>query len=95
LRLSEIGKLSYAFDSIAVHDFSDGLIGFYKRFKRYGQGNRIVEELWKTDLKPTLFRPNDRNLINEILAKFQYFGLKIGYRRADRVVRKFGLTKQT
>ena len=39
LRLSEIGSLSYAFDSIAIHDFSDGIIGFYKRFKRYGVGN--------------------------------------------------------
>jgi GT2 family glycosyltransferase len=92
LRLSEIGKLSYAFDSIAIHDFSDGISGFYKRFKRYGKGNRIVQELWKTDLKPTLFRPNERNLTNEILAKLQYFTLKIGYKKADKFLRKNGLT---
>jgi len=88
LRLSEFGKLSYAFDSIAVHDFSDGLIGFYKRFKRYGEGNRIVQELWGTDLNPTLFRPNERNIINEILAKIQYFGLKRGYHESDGKIRK-------
>ena len=95
LRLSQIGNLSYAFDSIAVHDFSDGIIGFYKRFKRYGQGNRLVEELWKTDLRPTLFRPNERNLTNEILAKFQYIGLRIGYSKANKIVQKHGLKQNT
>ena len=92
LRLSKVGKLSYAFDSVAIHDFSDGLIGFYKRFKRYGEGNRIVEELWGTDLNPILFRPNEKNLVNEILAKLQYVSLKIGYTKADKNVRKFGLS---
>jgi glycosyltransferase involved in cell wall biosynthesis len=91
LRLSEIGNLSYAFESIVIHDFSDGIIGFYKRFKRYGEGNRIIEELWNTDLRPTLFRPNERNFANDILAKFQYIGLWIGYRKADKIVRKYGL----
>tara|TARA_B100000963_G_C22498940_1_gene612812 strand:- start:4 stop:933 length:930 start_codon:yes stop_codon:yes gene_type:complete len=91
LRLSKIGNLSYAFDSVAVHDFSDGIIGFYRRFKRYGEGNRIVEELWKTDLKPTLFRPNERSLANEIFAKFQYIGLRIGYKKADKNIKKYGL----
>ncbi|APY06859.1 glycosyl transferase [Winogradskyella sp. J14-2] len=94
LRLSQIGNLSYAFDSIAIHDFSDGFVGFYKRFKRYGQGNRIVEELWNTDLSPTLFRPNERTFANEILAKFQYIGLRIGYRKADKIVRKYGLQQR-
>ena len=31
LRISEIGTLSYAFDSIAIHNFSDGLLGFIKK----------------------------------------------------------------
>ena len=87
LRLSHVGRLSYAFDSIAIHDFSDGIIGFYKRFIRYGQGNRFVEELWKTDLKPKLFRPNQRTLINEILAKLQYLVLGIGYRQASKRIK--------
>ena len=87
LRLSRIGKLSYAFDSIAVHDFSDGILGFYSRFIRYGQGNRFVEQIWKTDLKPRLFRPNERTLINEFYAKFQYFFLRIGYRQASKKIK--------
>lgn len=80
LRLSRLGKLSYAFDSIVIHDFSGGILGFYKRFIRYGKGNRFIEEIWKTDLKSKLFRPNERTLINEILAKLQYLFWKIGYR---------------
>ncbi|WP_299113019.1 glycosyltransferase [uncultured Winogradskyella sp.] len=90
LRLSEIGNLSYAFESIAIHDFSDGIIGFYKRFKRYGIGNRLVQELWQTDLKPTLFRPNERTLANEFFAKFQYFSLIKGYKKEDKRIKKYG-----
>lgn len=91
LRLSEIGNLSYAFDSIAIHNFSDGIIGFYKRFKRYGIGNRIVQEIWKTDLKPTLFRPNEKSIANEFFAKFQYFSLRKGYIKEDKRIKKYGL----
>ena len=90
LRISEIGTLSYAFDSIAIHNFSDGLLGFIKRFNRYGQGNRLVEELWKTDLKPKLFRPNKRSLLNELYAKFQYLILTIGYLKQERKIKKYG-----
>lgn len=91
LRLSEIGDLSYAFDSVAIHDFSDGIIGFYKRFKRYGVGNRIVQELWETDLKPTLFRPNEKSVANELFAKFQYYSLRKGYKKQDKRIKKYGL----
>jgi glycosyltransferase involved in cell wall biosynthesis len=87
LRLSQIGTLSYAFDSILLHDFNDGLIGFYKRFKRYGQGNRIVEALWQTDMRPRLFRPNKRTIINEVFAKLQHLFLLHGYLQADRQIR--------
>jgi len=79
LRLSQIGDLSYAFDAIIKHNFDDGLFGFYKRFKRYGKGNKIVEKLYNTDLSPKLFRPNKKTVINEILAKLQWLFLKIGY----------------
>ena len=87
LRLSQVGHLSYAFDSILLHNFSDGIIGFYKRFKRYGQGNRIVETLWQTDMRPRPFRPNKRTIINEVFAKLQYLFLLHGYLRADRQIR--------
>lgn len=79
LRLSQIGKLDYAFNSIALHDFDDGILGFWKRFKRYGKGNKLVEKLYQTDMKPVFFRPNKRNFVNEILAKIQWLALTIGY----------------
>jgi glycosyltransferase involved in cell wall biosynthesis len=84
LRLSQIGHLSYAFDSIAYHDFNDGLLGFYRRFKRYGYGNRIIEELWSTNMKPEKFKPNEKSLFNSFAASLQYYFLSIGYKAADR-----------
>lgn len=79
LRLSQIGNLSYANKSIVLHDFSDGWKGFRKRFVRYGKGNKLVSELWRTDLRPKLFRPNERTLFNEVAAKLQFLFLAIGY----------------
>ena len=36
-------------------------------------------------------RPNERSLANEIFAKFQYIGLRIGYKKADKNIKKYGL----
>ena len=83
LRLSEQGDLSYAFDSVVFHDFNEGLIGFYKRFDRYGQGNKMIENLWDLNMKPRPFRPNDKTLVNEVLAKLQYLFLLKGYGRQN------------
>lgn len=83
LRLSEHGDLSYAFDSVALHDFNEGLIGFYKRFDRYGQGNKLIENLWNLNMRPRPFRPNDRTLVNEMLARLQYLFLLRGYGRQN------------
>ncbi|MGB0521687.1 MAG: glycosyltransferase [Flammeovirgaceae bacterium] len=87
LRLSEIGNLSFAFNAIVKHNFDDGIRGFWNRFIRYGQGNRIVEEIYKSDLSPKLFRPNKRTIANEILAKIQWLGLKIGYEKMSKKIK--------
>lgn len=89
LRLSQIGRLSYAFESLLLHDFNDGLIGFYKRFKRYGRGNKIVEKLWQTNMKPTPFRPNKKCIINEFFALLQYLFLLHGYQSQEEDTRQF------
>jgi len=88
LRLSQLGNLSYAFDSIAFHDFDGGLIEFYKRFVRYGKGNRIIENIWGTNMKPQPFKPNKRKVINGFIAHLQYLFLLIGYKSADRKIKK-------
>lgn len=87
LRLAQIGNLNYAFESVLLHDFSDGIKGFVKRFIRYGQGNRIIEELWQTNMRPKAFRPNTRTLYNEIVSKLQYTFLLYGYLLADRKIK--------
>ena len=78
-KLRTIGALSYAPGSVAKHDFSDGLSGFRKRFRRYGEGNKIVEGLYSLDLKPGRFMPNRRSVVNFVLAYIQYRSLKKGY----------------
>ena len=74
-----LGQLTYAFDSIAKHNFGDGLRDFRERFVRYGQGNKIVSELYNLDLKPKMFKPNKPTLINYVLAFLQHRWLTSGY----------------
>lgn len=78
-KLLNIGQLTYAFDSIAKHNFGDGLRDFRERFRRYGQGNRIVSELYELDLTPKMFKPNKRTLTNYVLAFLQHRWLTSGY----------------
>lgn len=80
-KLLNIGQLTYAFDSIAKHNFGDGLWDFKERFVRYGYGNKIISKLYDLDLKPKTFRPNSWTPINFILAFMQYYWLTIGYKK--------------
>ena len=79
-KLLNIGQLTYAFDSIAKHNFGDGLRDFRERFVRYGYGNKIISKLYDLDLKPKPFRPNRRIPINFNLAFMPYFWLTAGYK---------------
>src|ERR1700756_1994711 len=85
LRLAQIGELSYAMESVVLHNFNDGWKGFYKRFIRYGEGNKIVAQLWQTNLRPKLFRPNKRTAFNEVAAKLQFIFLFIGYLKSTKI----------
>ena len=88
LRLSQEGQLSYAFDSFALHDFNDGSIGFLRRFWRYGKGNRLIEEIWQTNMRPQLFLPNEKTVSNVLMALLQYLFLLGGYVAADREIKR-------
>jgi glycosyltransferase involved in cell wall biosynthesis len=79
-KLLNIGQLTYAFDSIAKHNFGYGLRDFKERFVRYGNGNKIISKLYDLDLKPKTFKPNKPTLINFILAFMQYIWLTTGYK---------------
>lgn len=86
LRLSGIGNLSYAPSSIVLHDFNDGIAGFGSRFIRYGFGNRLIEELWGTNMTPVPFKPNRSSIFNYCASKLQYVLLWYGYNKAHRKI---------
>jgi glycosyltransferase involved in cell wall biosynthesis len=79
-KLLNIGQLTYAFDSIAKHNFGDGLRDFRERFIRYGYGNKLVSEIYNLDLQPKIFKPNKQTVINYVLALLQFIWLTKGYK---------------
>lgn len=79
-RLREIGNLSYAPHSVIYHNFEDGILGFIKRFRRYGKGNRIIAEIHSLNMKPQIFKPNNMNIQNIALTLLQYLCLSWGFR---------------
>lgn len=79
-RLLNIGQLSYAFESVAKHNFGGGILQFKKRFRRYGYGNKLISELYKLDLTPQKFKPNNPTLLNYVLASLQFIWLTSGYK---------------
>jgi len=83
LRLSRSGSLSYAFGSLVMHNFDDGIKGFCKRFKRYGRGNRVVEDIWKVKMRPRPFKPNNPSFLSWFYALLQYLFLMVGYSIQD------------
>lgn len=87
LRLSQIGRLEFAFNSVVKHNFNDGIIGFANRFKRYGKGNRIIEDIYGTKMQPTIFKPNKKSFWNKLFAKLQWFFLLIGYLKMDKMIK--------
>lgn len=78
-KLLQVGSLTYAYDSLSLHNFGNSLFEFRKRFKRYGQGNKIISELYGLNLLPKPFKPNNPSLIHYILAFMQYLWLLSGY----------------
>lgn len=78
-RLRQIGKLSFALDSVVHHNFEDGILGFLHRFYRYGIGNGLVARLHSLNLKPRFFLPNNRRFVNYFIACLQFLTLRIGY----------------
>jgi glycosyltransferase involved in cell wall biosynthesis len=86
-RLREIGELSFAPKSIVFHDFNDGLIGFVKRFKRYGNGNQQIAKRYNLAIKPRLFKPVKSNFSNVTLASLQYLSMLWGWHSNNKFYR--------
>lgn len=84
LRLREIGSLSYVPTTYVYHNFAGGLPAFIRRFIRYGKGNRIISQLYKQDLSPKIFQPEQPSIFNWVLSRIQYTCLLRGYRANDK-----------
>ena len=83
-RLREIGSLSYAPTAYIYHNFAGGLPAFIRRFIRYGKGNKIISRLYRQDLSPKFFQPEQPSIFNWILLGIQYGCLLWGYRAKDK-----------
>lgn len=83
-RLREIGSLSYAPTAYTYHNFEGGLPSFIGRFIRYGKGNKIISRLYRQDLTPKCFQPEQPSIFNWVLSRIQYICLLWGYRANDK-----------
>jgi len=82
-RLREVGSLSYAPIACVYHNFNDGLLGFIRRFVRYGKGNKIISQLYTLDLTPRKFQAKHSSVCDWILSRIQYACLAWGYRNME------------
>lgn len=78
-RLSEIGEMRYALDSVVLHNFNDGLKGFYKRFKRYGMGNQILQEIHDIFFFSWSWPKGKKNWFNLFYNRLQVFSTLAGH----------------
>ena len=76
-RLWQIGNIEYEPNSVILHDFSDGFLGFCRRFSRYGRGNRQLEEATGNQYAAHIAQGEDD--INSLLMAVQHTFLSIGY----------------
>lgn len=79
MRLWEIGSIERALSSVVMHDFSDGIVALWKRFVRYGRGNKMLEMVAGITIRPKLRLPTHRNIYNIFAKLIQYGALCYGY----------------
>jgi glycosyltransferase involved in cell wall biosynthesis len=79
MRLWEIGSVECARSSVVMHDFSDGIVGLWKRFTRYGKGNKMLEAVAGITMKPKWRLPAHRDLYNICAKTIQHGALCYGY----------------
>ncbi len=80
IRLETQGDLSYALGSTVLHDFDDGLLGFARRFFRYGTGNWLLDNLHPDPAwRPAPFRPERTTRFDLAAANAQFAFMWSGY----------------
>lgn len=92
MRLRCAGQLSFSLDSLVLHDFNGGIIGFMNRFIRYGRAARILEKEWGVSHRPRLSLLRVKTLTDFLLALLRYFGEVAGYQmeNAKSITARYG-----
>lgn len=89
LRLKQVGSLSFALKSVVFHDFNDGMVGFVKRFFRYGKGLGMLKSKHSDYSFPGPFTANDKKIFfNNILVVVQWLCMYFGYLKQKRELRR-------
>jgi glycosyltransferase involved in cell wall biosynthesis len=84
LRLRQFGVIAWAKDAIAAHRFDEDDSDFYKRFRRYGRGNRALEiKHGLPCLRARPFTPDKKDDPEHLrLAKLSLEAMQAGYDEA-------------
>ncbi len=78
-RLRRFGELAYAPRALMLHEFGNNLNDFVTRFKRYGVGNLMLEQLHATPMTPKAFAANSTDPMHKLCAVAQYVAMTYGY----------------
>jgi glycosyltransferase involved in cell wall biosynthesis len=87
-RLRTVGKIEYNLNSVAIHEFDDGLSGFVNRFMRYGRGGKLLDDDYLGGIFSRLTFAHKKNTAtNKFLAETHKKAWDIGY-RAEQLISK-------
>lgn len=78
-RLRHAGKVEFNSQSVAIHHFDDGFLGFIKRYIRYGRGNHRLNKLYHGSFWPKYFSPNYPSMKNNLLCWLAITSMRWGY----------------
>lgn len=79
LRLWQVGRLSFAFESIVFHQFENNWEDFRRRFYIYGKGNKQLEEFYHISKRPKPIVVSKKSVFNYFASKVHYRYLLKGY----------------
>jgi glycosyltransferase involved in cell wall biosynthesis len=87
LRLWKIGSIGSAPKSLVLHDFSDGVLGLWRRYSRYGRGNRTLEVVAGIGMRPRWGASTYRGLTNLLFKLIKHAALCYGYYYPSRMAK--------
>jgi glycosyltransferase involved in cell wall biosynthesis len=88
IRLWQVGRIERALDSVVMHDFSDGVVGLWRRFRRYGTGDSVLQSVAGLTMRPRWKPPTNPSPYTFWLKGIQHGALCYGYYRT-RIMKSF------